>query len=350
MGVTVGTSGNTYVITGNFLVFGFNATNLTTVATNALTNMVNRYYTPCTIEAAGNPLHEVGDGIRVSTTHRDILTYILQRTMRGIQALRDTYSASGEKKAGEQLNSIASQFKQLVNKTASLKVNVDGVRAYVEEQLDDTVQGSYAYMTEQEIGLKVSKSNIVSDLDDQMSGITIASNRITFGSTGSLVINTSNFTLGANGNATFSGTVSGAAITGSTLVCADSSNFSTQIQAALMGIYDANNTRWVHQMNRVQYYSRVPIYAEGGIYVGANRDEVLTTASTLTTIKVGQIQNTSGNGRINIDYGSSAYNIVLNGSVNIGNGSSNEIRIKGRDVKWKQYSSLASGDYVLVEA
>ena len=202
VGVTVGTSGNTYVITGNFLVYGYNATALTAVANACLAKIKNRYYKPCTVNALGNPLLEVGDGIRVHTTYRGIVTYILGRKLSGIQALRDTYTASGEQKSSEQLNSVTTQFKQLANKTASLKVDVDGVQAYVEEQLDDTIQGSYAYLTEQEIGLKVSKSNIVSDLDDQMSGITITSSSIAIGTTGTFSVDSSNFRLNNVGNLT----------------------------------------------------------------------------------------------------------------------------------------------------
>ena len=202
VGVTVGTSGNTYVITGNFLVYGYNATTLTSVATACLNKIKGRYYKPCTVNCVGNPLLEVGDGIRIHTTYRGIVTYILERRLSGIQALRDTYTSQGEQYSGEQLNSVSTQYKQLANKTASLKVDVDGVQAYVEEQLDDTIQGSYAYMTEQEIGLKVSKSNIVSDLDDQMSGITITSNSIAIGTTGTFSVDSSNFRLATNGNLT----------------------------------------------------------------------------------------------------------------------------------------------------
>lgn len=346
VGVTVGTSGNRYVITGNPLVFGYSAADLTTVATNALAKMTNRYYRPAIVNAVGNPLFEVGDPIRVATTYRGIVTYILQRTMRGIQALRDTYTASGEQTVDENLNSVATQYKQLANKTLKLKADIDGVSAELTEQLDDTVVGSYAYQTSQEIGLKVSKSNLVDDLDDEMSGITVTSNRITFGSTGTLVIDTTNLKLDAAGNATFSGLIDGATIASSgSIVAADSSMISAQMSAGRLGIYDANNTRWDFQVNSTYLYSRVPIEADGGITI--NGTSVLT--SVPTTIAVSTIQNTSNNDRIRIDDSGSNYNIVLNGSVNIGNGSSNDIRIKGKDIKWKQYSNLTASDYVLVE-
>ena len=158
VGATVGTSGNTYIITGNFLVYGYNATDLTAVATACLNKIKNRYYKPCSVNAVGNPLLEVGDGIRIRTTYRGIVTYILERRLTGIQALHDVYTAQGEQYFTEQLNSVTSQFKQLASKTAGLKVDVDGINTYVTEQLDDTIQGSYAYQTAQAIGSKVETS------------------------------------------------------------------------------------------------------------------------------------------------------------------------------------------------
>lgn len=172
VGVTVGTSGNTYTITGNFLVYGYNNTVLTTVATNILSKITNRYYTPCTVNAIGNPVREVGDPLRIETKYRSVLMYMLERRLSGIQALRDTYTAQGEQYCSEQLNSVSTQLKQ-----------------------------------------KVDKDSIVIDLDGHMNNtITIKPESITFGSNGALIVNTDNFTLDANGNATFSGDISGASI------------------------------------------------------------------------------------------------------------------------------------------
>ena len=172
VGVTVGTSGNTYTITGNFLVYGYNNTVLTTVATNILSKITNRYYTPCTVNAIGNPVREVGDPLRIETKYRSVLMYMLERRLSGIQALRDTYTAQGEQYYSEQLNSVSTQLKQ-----------------------------------------KVDKDSIVIDLDGHMNNtITIKPDSITFGSNGALIVNTDNFTLDADGNATFSGDISGASI------------------------------------------------------------------------------------------------------------------------------------------
>jgi len=299
VGVTVGTSGNRYIITGNFLVFGYSGADLTAVATNALAKITNRYYRPATVNAVGNPLFEVGDPIRVATTYRGIVTYILQRTMRGIQALRDTYTASGEQTISGELNSIGTQFKQLANKTMSIKADVDGLEVYVEEQLDDTVVGSYAYQTAQEIGLKVTKTNLVSDLDDEIgSYITVAANRITFGSSGSLVINTSNLTLDANGNATFGGSISGASISSSSITSTGTVGGQTSTVELNNGVLLSYNPLMTRTVSiglgniTVSGSSGDVVIDNTGVKVFGNA--VLTTASTIGVSQLsGQIDRSS---------------------------------------------------------
>lgn len=260
VGTTVG-SGNTYIISGNFLVFGKNATELRTIGTNTLNKMHKRYYKPCVIKAVGNPLHEVGDPIRINTVYRGVVTYILERTLTGIQSLVDTYTARGERVFSEPLNSLSDKYKQLSGAVTTIEKDTDGLRVYVEEQLDDTVSGSYANITANEIALKVSKSNIVGDLDDKMdSNITITPSRISFTSSGTLVINTSNLKLDASGNAEFSGLIRGAQIeSGSNVIARDvygshasvmgSSGFATG--EVTQGGIDANNAIDIDGPSRV---------------------------------------------------------------------------------------------------
>lgn len=208
IGAIVGSGTNAYIVEGNFLVYGKNATALTSIGTALLNKIKDIWYRPCEVEVRGNLCFEVGDGIKVVSKYDAVCSIILQRIFRGIQAPRDTFIAEGLEKRNDQVNSVNSELIQLAGKTAVIQKNVDEVSATLTEQLDDSVVGSYAYQTAQEIGLKVSQSDIVDDLNDAMSSsITIASNRITIGSTGALVINTSNFKLTSGGSVTMSGTV-----------------------------------------------------------------------------------------------------------------------------------------------
>lgn len=353
VGVTVGTSGNRYVITGNPLVFGYSGADLTTVATNALTKMTNRYYRPATVNAVGNPLFEVGDPIRVATTYRGIVTYILQRTMRGVQALRDTYTASGEQTVDENLNSVATQYKQLANKTLKLKADIDGVGAELTRQLDDTIQGSYAYLTEQEIVAKVSKSSLVSDLDDEMSGINISSNRIDITSTGIFTVDSTNFKISQSGEVS--------------LLIKDSNN-KIIISADNTGVsmwdygFEVEND-WLNINGFGYFYSNIAINGNS-VHIGYQSSDVKIykcekiyygTSSSSAYIDMNSSANNAlalhgkSNSKVIIDSDGATEDIVLDGSVNIGNGNSNNVKLKNRYVTWKQLSSVQPTDYVLVE-
>lgn len=199
VGTTIGDDAtNTYIITGNFLLYGKDATQLREIGSGILANIKNRYFKPATVNCIGNPCHELGDPIRIRTIYRGIVTYILGRTLTGIQALKDCYTADGQEYYKEEVNSIMTQFKQLAGKTASLKVDTDGIEARVESIEDGTA--SVITQLDNQISLKVSKDSIVDDLDAQMSGIDITANQIKVASTGSFVVDAENMKLDSKGN------------------------------------------------------------------------------------------------------------------------------------------------------
>lgn len=371
VGVTVGTTENLYIITANPLVYGKSGTELTTIATNVFGNMENRYYKPCTLEAIGNPLHEVGDGIRIRTTYRGIVTYILERKLVGIQALRDTYTANGDQKTNQQLNSTASKFKQLENKTAKIEADTDGVRIYVTDQLDKTKVGSYAYLTEQEIGLRVERDDLVSDLNTKIgSGITIGVNSIAIQSSGEFTVNATNFKLDADGNAELTGAELDSCIVYDSLEVRGSIDMGTVLS------FDYNNDELTMFDGAIYVDSNDYLCIDGNagnsaqhvainghnVHIGYQSTDVriyecyvlsgTQNANSGPRIRFDGAYSTSIFGpysAIKLDPQSSSYGIVLDGSCNIGNGPSNDIRIKNRNVTWKQLQNVQPTDYVLVE-
>lgn len=365
-GVTVGTSTNRYVITGNFLVYGYNATNLTSVATAIFNKIKNRYYKPCTVNAIGNPLHEVGDGLRISTTYRGIVTYILERSLKGIQALRDTYSAQGAQLFNEQLNSVSSQFKQLSGKVAQLKVDTDGIEAKVEYELDNTKQGSYAYMTEQEIGLKVTRTEIVDDLNTQIgSGITIGTNYIHVNSSGEFTVDATNFELDQNGDCTL-GSVT---FTGGEIEMTNGAGLSLYHGGIAVEL-DGNDEAW---LNIDASNSGVGTSTFDHVAINGDKVHINFNGSTTDIYHCENIYNgTDGNyafirmddsygalriqgrneSRILIDSSGYTEGIALIGTVDIGGDvTSRKVKIKGTYCKWKNitidgttYNLLAEDD------
>ena len=128
IGCIYGTGDNCYIVQDNFLVYGKSTEELQIIAQNIYSVISNVTYRPAHVEAKGNPCLEVGDGIRLATTHEIVRTYILQRTLKGIQALRDVYDAEGEQYQSEKVNSVHESIVQLKGKTNKLSRTIEETR------------------------------------------------------------------------------------------------------------------------------------------------------------------------------------------------------------------------------
>lgn len=125
-GAIVGNPGNTYVISGNFLVSDKTGAELEQIANNVLPIMKQAAYTPlksCT--CVGNPCLELGDPIRFNTTREIVETYILQRTLTGVQSKRDSIAAQGTEKHSAKVNSIRDTIDNVQRRTNRLERTAD---------------------------------------------------------------------------------------------------------------------------------------------------------------------------------------------------------------------------------
>ena len=304
VGQTIGSGNNAYVIEGNELFFGKSAADLTRMGTKIYTNAHKIWYRPCTIEAQGNPCFEVGDGVRAWTKYDLVYGYILTRTIKGTGALSDTYSCGGKKERSKSLNSTSSQFEQLKSKTLKVEQSVDQVSTELTEQLDDTVQGSYAYQTAQEIGLKVSKSNIVTDLDNAMSsGIVITPTSISFNSSGALLINTNNVTMTEN-TFSFKGEMTGGSISGTSFT-SNGPYGSTVIDAGRITTDQIISTGGGSTMELISTELK---FTAGGYTTRVNAGGLeLPGCPRLRSIKA--VTSAEGNLRVDIDLGGVTYQL-----------------------------------------
>lgn len=129
IGLIYGSGDNVYIIQGNFLVYGKSSDQLRTVAENIFTKISGITYIPLKhCEAMGNPCFEVGDPVRMPTKYKLIETYILERTLKGIQALRDTYKSNGVEKYTENVNSVHQSILQLKGKANILTRTIEETR------------------------------------------------------------------------------------------------------------------------------------------------------------------------------------------------------------------------------
>lgn len=176
IGAISGTGDNCYIIEDNFFVYGKSAADLQTIADNVLSVIGVVWYRPAQVEARGNPCLEVGDGILLHTTRETIYTYILQRTLKGIQALKDSYTAEGEEYRNGQVNGLQKQIIQLKGKTNVLTRTVDETRLEMKD-INQNLSTQIS-INAQQILTKVSKDNIVSEINQTAESIKIKAERI----------------------------------------------------------------------------------------------------------------------------------------------------------------------------
>lgn len=227
IGVIVGTGSNGYNIEGNFLVYGKGSDELRGIANNVFGKIKNLVYRPYSADCKGNPCLEVGNSIRFNTKYELIETYILKRTLKGIQALRDAISAGGEEYRTKKVNSVHQDILQLKGKSNVLERTIEETKSTitdVEKGLQSQItqnaesitmevkratqaEGSLSSkitQTADKIETKVSKGSVSSEISQEPDKVTLAANR--------LIVNSTGFNLDGNGNASFSGTITSSAL------------------------------------------------------------------------------------------------------------------------------------------
>lgn len=138
-GAIVGTAGNNYSITGNFLVSDKTGAELEQIANDLLPIMKQAVYTPiksCT--CVGNPCLTLGEPIRFNTNREIVETYLLQRTLTGVQSKRDSISAQGTQTHSAKVNSIRDTIESVERRTGKLERNADHLQSTYEDLEEQT--------------------------------------------------------------------------------------------------------------------------------------------------------------------------------------------------------------------
>lgn len=138
-GAIVGTPGNNYVISGNFLVSDKTGAELEQIANNVFPIMKQAAYTPLkTCTCVGNPCLTLGEPIRFNTTREIVETYLLQRTLTGVQSKRDSISAQGTQTHSAKVNSIRDTIESVERRTGKLERNADHLQSTYEDLEEQT--------------------------------------------------------------------------------------------------------------------------------------------------------------------------------------------------------------------
>ena len=122
---------NCYIIEDNFLVYGKGKDDFQTIADNIMSKIKGIMYRPYQAAVQGNPCYEVGDAVRLFTKYELIESYILSRTLKGIQALKDSFTAKGEERYDEKVNSVRKSIIQLKGKTNELERTVEETKSTI---------------------------------------------------------------------------------------------------------------------------------------------------------------------------------------------------------------------------
>lgn len=133
-GAIVGTAGNNYTISGNFLISDKTGAEMKQIANNLLPVIAQAEYTPiksCT--CVGNPCLELGDPIRFNTSREIVETYILQRTLTGVQSKRDSIVSAGTETHAMKNPTTRETVEALKRRTHILEENADHLQSTYED-------------------------------------------------------------------------------------------------------------------------------------------------------------------------------------------------------------------------
>lgn len=156
IGAIAGTGENTYIVEDNFLILGFDATQLRNVANNLLNAISFGSFKPFDAQIMADPCLELGDMIQVFTKEEVFISYVLESSIEGITTLDQKISAKGDEFRSEKVNGIARDLIRLRGKTNELQRDVEQTKSTI----TDVEAGLQSQITQQagEINAKVSQT------------------------------------------------------------------------------------------------------------------------------------------------------------------------------------------------
>lgn len=138
-GAIVGTAGNNYTISGNFLISDKTGAEMKQIANNLLPIIKQAAYTPIkSSECVGNPCLELGDPIRFNTSREIVESYILQRTLTGVQSKRDVIVSTGTEKHAVQNQTTREMVESIKRRTHALEETADHMQSTYEDLEEQT--------------------------------------------------------------------------------------------------------------------------------------------------------------------------------------------------------------------
>lgn len=167
---------NAYIVENNFLTYGMDSEVMREMAITLLQKIHLIKYRPFSCETVGNPKIELGSHIRINSKTRNIDSYILKRTLKGIQGLSDSFSADGTFVYQEKINSVNREIKRLMGKTNVLERTVEETKSLITDE-EKGLQ-TQIIQTAEKVESKVSKGDVSTSISQEAELIDIKGNRI----------------------------------------------------------------------------------------------------------------------------------------------------------------------------
>ena len=134
---------NVLCITDNPIAYGVNQV---TAATNIYNEIKNLDYDPASVDCVGLPYLEVGDSVIINTDKYLVKTFILRRTLSGIQALKDQLTADGEEyqtqyKEDADSTKLAQERHDRIESDAGIVTELETTAGQIRAEVSDAVNG-----------------------------------------------------------------------------------------------------------------------------------------------------------------------------------------------------------------
>lgn len=131
--IVVGTSGNTYYMQANPLTYEMDEDASLMYALNNLLDLISQFsYRPFETTTYGNPMLPIGTNVTFNTRYKPIESFVMARSLSGIQSLKDKFMAKGQRVYPKDTNNSANQLTRAKNtssqqaQTIVLKVDENG--------------------------------------------------------------------------------------------------------------------------------------------------------------------------------------------------------------------------------
>lgn len=152
---------NPYYVQDNFVIMGQTHETITALANALLSKISSISYRPInSSKIKGQPYVECGDFISGEVNGYGFETYVFQRDLTGIKALRDAYICKGKEMLENDMNGVTAQLQRLNKTTERVKTSVQvtekGLKSEVKRATDaENELSTRIEQTEQQIVLRV---------------------------------------------------------------------------------------------------------------------------------------------------------------------------------------------------